>query len=311
VIAPDKIEHRPIASLRPYENNPRSHDQRQIRQIADSIGAFGFTNPILTDEADGVIAGHGRLAAARLLGMTTVPTIRLAHLSAAEKRAYILADNRLAELAGWDQDLLALELGAISQLDLDFDLTLTGFAQAEIDLLIEGAGHPDPAADTVPPFDPEQPSVSRIGDLWRLGSHRVLCGDAREPDAVATLMGDDMAQLVFTDPPYNAPIQGHVSGLGRHRHREFLMASGEMSEAEFTRFLAQSLGNLAAHSQVGAIHFICMDWRHLFPRLSAGREIYGEFKNLCVWSKGNGGMCTAKWAPFILSAWIGATCFPC
>jgi DNA modification methylase len=237
-----------------------------------------------------VLAGHGRLAAARLLGLTEVPVIRLDHMSAIEKRAYVLADNRLAELAGWDEALLALELSELSGLDLEFDLTVTGFAVAEIDLLIEGAQTSAPAADAVPPLDLETPPVSRLGDLWQLGPHRLLCGDARDRAAVARLMDGRQAQMVFADPPYNVPIDGHVSGLGRHHHAEFAMASGEMSESEFTEFLAQTLGNLAQHSQDGAIHFICMDWRHLLPLLTAGRRIYAELKNLCVWGKTNAGM---------------------
>ena len=230
------------------------------------------------------------MAAARLLGLTEVPVIRLEHMSAAEKRAYVLADNRLAELAGWDEALLALELSELSGLDLEFDLTVTGFAVAEIDLLIESDQGSDPAADAVPPLELQMPPVSRLGDLWQLGPHRLLCGDSRDAAALARLMDGRLAQMVFADPPYNVPIDGHVSGLGRHRHAEFAMASGEMSESEFAEFLVQTLGNLAQHSQDGAIHFICMDWRHLLPLLTAGRRIYAELKNLCVWGKTNAGM---------------------
>jgi DNA modification methylase len=285
------IKRRPVESLRPAHRNPRTHSPDQIRQIAESIRRFGFTNPVLVDDSGALLAGHGRLAAARLLGLTDVPTICLSHLSAAERRAYVLADNRLAELAGWDRELLAVELAELFELDLGFDLEVIGFATADLDLLIDGLqSEADPAADEVPEVRSDVPPVSQPGDLWRLGPHRLLCGDARDAAVISRLMAGALAQMVFTDPPYNVRIDGHASGLGRQRHREFAMASGEMSEAEFTGFLKQTLGNLAAKSDDGAIHFICMDWRHLFSLLSAGRAIYPELKNLCVWNKTNGGM---------------------
>jgi DNA modification methylase len=284
------IENRRLESLSSATRNPRTHSPRQIRQLAESIRRFGFINPILVDDSGSILAGHGRLAAAHLLGLTDVPTICITHLSAAEQRAYLLADNRLAELAGWDRELLAIELAELSDLDLGFDLTITGFATAEIDLLIGGSQETDPKADRLPLVDLSKPAVSLSGDLWLLGQHRLFCGDVRDPDALAALMAGNKAQMVFTDPPYNVRIDGHASGLGCHRHREFAMASGEMSEVEFTTLLAETLGNLAAQSEDGAIHFVCMDWRHLFSLLSAGRAIYSELKNLCVWNKTNGGM---------------------
>jgi DNA modification methylase len=206
-------------------------------------------------------------------------------------RAYILADNRLAELADWDRELLAIELAELSELDLGFDLDVIGFGPADLDLLIDGVhSESDPLADEVPEARSDAPPVTQPGDLWRLGPHRLLCGDARDAAVISRLMAGALAQMVFTDPPYNVRIDGHVSGLGRRRHREFAMASGEMSEAEFTCFLTETLGNLAAQSADSAIHFVCMDWRHLFSLLSAGRAVYSELKNLCVWNKTNGGM---------------------
>jgi DNA modification methylase len=284
------IEYRAIADLQPAARNPRTHSKKQIRQIAASIRQFGFVNPVLIDAAGAIVAGHGRLAAAKELGLHEVPTIRLNHLSEAEKRAYILADNRLAELAGWDRDLLALELQALTDIDLGFEVEITGFDMAQIDLLIAGSaasGEPDPADQEVVPTGS---AVTISGDLWQLGPHRLLCADARDGDAVRRLMASETAQMVFTDPPYNVAIDGHVSGLGKVRHREFAMAAGEMTEAEFTAFLNTVLGNLAAVSADGAIHFVCMDWRHLHELLAAGRAVYSELKNLCVWNKDNGGM---------------------
>lgn len=263
---------------------------RQVHQIAGSIQEFGFLIPILVDENNRIIAGHARVAAAKQLGMVEVPTIRVEHLSEAQKRAFIIADNRLAELAVWDQEALAIEFRELQALDLDFDLEITGFATAEIDLLIDGpteAGAPDPA-DQVP--ERQGPAVSGVGDLWALGRHRLLCGNALEATDLIRLMEGFPARMVFTDPPYNVPINGHVGGLGRIRHREFAMASGEMSDAEFTAFLIAMLRNLAASSIDGALLYVCMDWRHLLNLLTAGRDVDLRLLNLLVWAKTNGAM---------------------
>ena len=287
-----EVRWEPVAALRPRDRNPRTHGRRQIRQIAQSIQAFGFTNPVLVDERGGIIAGHGRAEAARLLGMETVPVIRLGGLTETQIRALVIVDNKLAENAAWDRELLALELQDLQGLEVDFDLTLTGFEAAEIDLLIEELGprEADPSADALPEEDPSLPPVSRAGDLWLLGPHRLLCGDATQESAYRRLLGRDKAQMVITDPPYNVPIDGHVSGLGRVRHHEFPMASGEMSEAEFTAFLRTAFGRLASHSVDGSIHFVFMDWRHLTEILAAGRAVYSGLKNLIVWHKTNAGM---------------------
>jgi DNA modification methylase len=283
------IEHLPVGQLRPYDRNARTHSAKQIAQIAASIAAFGFNNPVLIDGDGVVIAGHGRVAAAKKLGLDNVPCLRLEHLDEARKRAYILADNKLAEKAGWDPEILAIELQALTSLELDFEITTTGFEMAEIDLLLGGsAPKPDPA-DTAPALV-LGPLVTRLGDLWRIGRHRLICADATDPDAYARLLGGETAQMVFTDPPYNVPIDGHVCGLGGNKHRAFAMASGEMSEAEFTHFLETVLANLARHAADGAVHFVCMDWRHMGEVLAAGRAAYTELKNLCVWVKTNGGM---------------------
>ncbi len=283
------IEERPLASLSLRKNNPRKHSQKQIRQIATSIETFGFTNPVLIDASGAVIAGHGRIRAAKLLGLSSVPTIRLDHLSREQVRAYVIADNKLAENAGWDRDLLAIELQGLADLDLDFDLTVTGFETAEIDLLVGDAEVSD-AADDVPEVDPDQPVVSRPGDLWIIGRHRLFCGDGTDAASYDRVLGGRKARMVFVDPPYNVAIDGHVSGLGKIKHAEFAMASGEMTEAEFTRFLEKSLGQHARHSVDGAVHFVCMDWRHMDELLAAGRQIYSELKNVCVWAKTNAGM---------------------
>tara|TARA_R110002110_G_scaffold52645_2_gene152932 strand:- start:1131 stop:2435 length:1305 start_codon:yes stop_codon:yes gene_type:complete len=286
------VEALPVSALKPYANNPRTHTKKQIRQIARSIETFGWTNPILIDADGDVMAGHGRLAAAGQLSLETVPVIRIEDMSDAQKRAYVIADNRLAELAGWDDVVLAVELQGLIDIDLDFDIEDTGFAMGEIDILIDGlkeAEAPD-EVDRLPDLDPGQSPVSKLDDLWLLGPHRLLCGNALEKSAYSQLMDGEAAQMVFTDPPYNVRIDGHVCGLGSVKHEEFAMASGEMSEAEFITFLNTALGRMASNSADGAIHFVCMDWRHLFELLTAGRKVYSDLKNLCVWNKTNGGM---------------------
>jgi len=285
-----KIEYRAPASLTPAIRNARTHSRKQITQIAASIRQFGFVNPILVDSDGAIVAGHGRVAAAKSLGLATVPTIRLDHLSTAQRQAYILADNRLAELAGWNYEILAIEFGELAKFDPAFDIEITGFDGADIDRILETGKPSLPPAEPPEDLEPRVPGVSRTGDLWQLGRHRILCADARDLAALEALLGGKKAQMVFTDPPYNVHIEGHVSGLGRVRHREFPMASGEMSQAEFTKFLTKVLSNLAAVSIDGSIHYVCMDWRHLQEVLTAGNTAYTEFKNLCIWNKDNGGM---------------------
>ena len=281
----------PIDDLQPYPNNARKHSRRQIDQIAASIRQFGFTNPVLIDETRTILAGHGRVEAARLIGLDAVPTLRIEHLSNDEKRAYILADNRLAELAGWDDEVLAIELQHLTEIDLDFDIEITGFETAEIDLLIEPLNQGDDrSADTLPDRDKDTPVVTNPGDLWLLGKHRLLCGNALDPKSYCRLMDGAKARMVFTDPPYNVPIDGHVCGSGKIRHREFAMASGEMSEAEFIDFLEVCLRNMRDWCVDGAIMDVCMDWRHLFELLTASRRADLQQLNLCVWNKDNGGM---------------------
>lgn len=287
------VVYRSIAELGLDPKNPRLHSSRQIRQIARSIEAFGFNVPLLIDAKRKVIAGHGRLMAARLLGLREVPTIGLQHLTEAQARAFMIADNRLTENSVWDDRLLAEQLQELSRLDLDFSLEVTGFEMGEIDLRIEGltaeSQGRDDSADELPDV-PAGPPISQAGDLWLLGDHRVYCGSALDAAAYAAVMQGNKAAMVFTDPPYNVPIDGNVSGLGAVRHRDFVMASGEMSEAEFANFLTKAFLLLARHSVEGSLHFICIDWRHLAELLAASREVYRELLNVCVWEKDNAGM---------------------
>jgi DNA methylase/ParB-like nuclease family protein len=286
------VTYRPIADLKPDQKNPRIHGRKQIRQIANSIETFGFITPVVVDANLSVIAGHGRLLACQQLDWTEVPTVRLDHLTPAQAKAFQIADNRLTEISTWDDRLLGEQLKELSEVDLDFSLEVTGFEVAEIDLRIEQLGETDAEAD--PADDVPTPSsgtpVSRPGDLWFLGQHRVYCGSALEASAYATLMNKQTAGMVFTDPPFNVPIAGHASGLGAVRHQDFVMASGEMDEAEFTAFLSTACKHMANHSADGAIHFVCMDWRHIGELSTAGRTAYTELKNICVWAKHSGGM---------------------
>jgi len=291
-MAEPKIEMVPVAGLRPYAGNARRHSKKQISQIAESIRRFGFTNPVLVSDDGEILAGHGRVRAAQEIGLQTVPTMRLSHLSAVERRAYVLADNKLALNAGWDADLLATELQGL--IDLDFDVELTGFSLAEIDIVLDDAKErstQDVAPEDDVPAVPAHP-VTREGDIWILGRHRLLCGDARDARSLSLLLSGERVDLIFTDPPYNVAIDGNVCGLGRVRHREFAFAAGEMSQQEFTQFLRQTLGPAASVCRDGAIAFVCMDWRHMGELLEAGKEVFSEIKNLCVWNKTNGGMGT-------------------
>lgn len=290
----DALKHLAPETLRPWPGNARTHSKKQVRQIADSIRTFGFTNPVLIDESNMILAGHGRVAAAKLLGLATVPCRHISTMTAAQKRAYVLADNKLALNAGWDEETLAIELSGLLATELDFDVCVTGFSIPEIDSLIAGLDPEqpgDPRDDQLPAII-AGPAVTRSGDVWHLGPHRAICGNALEAETYERLLGDELAQMIFTDPPYNVPIDGNVCGSGRIRHREFAMAAGEMSKQEFTEFLTAAFGHLARHATDGAIHFVCMDWRHLGEMLAAGQAAYTELKNLMVWVKDNGGMGT-------------------
>lgn len=283
------IEQIAIGELQPDPKNARKHSPAQVRQIAASIEAFGFNTPILVDRNNLIISGHGRLLALQRLGRSHAPVIRLEHLNPEAARAFAIAENRLVETSVWDENLLSEHFQALATLDLDFSLDVTGFSMAEIDLKIEGLG--DDAAD-----DPDDaavapgPTVTRTGDLWILGEHRLLCGTSLEAETYTRLLGDERAAMVFTDPPYNVPISGHVSGKGRRKHREFVMAAGEMSEPDFNAFLGQACRLMAEFSQDGSLHYLFMDWRHLHGLLAASRAAYDDLVNICVWDKGVGGM---------------------
>ncbi len=288
-----QVTYRRLSELRLDPNNPRTHSQKQIRQIAHSIQTFGFNVPILVDSKGKVIAGHGRVMACQQLGWTEVPTITLEHLSEAQAKAFMIADNRLTENSTWDDRLLAEQLKELSAIELNFNLEAIGFETAEIDLRIESlradSDQREDPADLLTAI-PAEPPVSRPGDLLLLGRHRVYCGSALEQASYTALMREEQGAMVFTDPPYNVAIKGNVSGLGAIRHRDFAMASGEMDEAQYAAFLTHACSLLALHSADGALHFIFMDWRHIGELLAAGRSVYADLKGMCVWVKNHTGM---------------------
>jgi DNA modification methylase len=286
------IVYKTVEELIPHSRNARVHSRHQIRQIAASIKEFGFANPVLIDSKNTIIAGHGRVAAAKLLGIRQIPTISLQGLTEDQIRAYVLADNRLAEKAGWDKSILAIELQHLLTLDdqLNLDITITGFEIPEIDLLLERAKEKQSDSDDLLDIDETTLPVTQPGDLWWLGKHRILCANSLEPPSYQTLLNSSVADVVFVDPPYNLIIDGNVSGHGSTRRREFAMASGEMDDFEFAAFLRQALALLARHSSRHSIHFVCIDWRHLGELLAAGRQAYQSLLNVCVWVKDNGGL---------------------
>jgi DNA modification methylase len=261
----------------------------QLDKLTRAISDFGFLIPILIDGRNAIIAGHARLVAAKLLGLPEIPCIRADHLTEAQKRTFTIVDNRLAEDATWDFQLLAKELKFLQGEGID--LQTSGFDIPEIEMILD-AGDPEPSSaedDRIPDLAPNR-AVTKLNDLWLLGDHRLFCGDARRRESFVTLLSGGVARLAFVDPPFNVKIRGHVSGKGRVQHREFAQASGEKTTAQFTKFLEDSLGMLAEHSTDGSIHFVCSDWRHLDELLIAGRRVYRELKNLVVWTKSNAGM---------------------
>jgi DNA modification methylase len=285
------IFNRPPGDLKPWPTNARTHPDKQLAILMASIKKFGFTAPVLIDEAGFILSGHGRTLAAKELGLATVPTRTIVGLTEAKKRAYILADNKLAELAEWDKDLLKAEIQVL--IAQDFNVEVTGFTTAEIDLMLdEPAERTSKDLDGLLPEDVDETMTSRAGDLWSLGDHLLLCGDALDPLTYQMLMQGKLAQMVISDPPYNVAIDGHVSGNGKVKHREFAMASGEMSPAEFTDFLNRAISLMHRHAKNGAIAFLFMDWRHARELQDAALPLFGPQRQLCVWAKDSAGLGT-------------------
>ncbi len=277
-----------INDIKSYKNNPKLHDKKQVSKIADSIKEFGFTTPVLLDEYNELIAGHGRVIAAKQLNLETIPSITLSHLTNEQKRAYRIADNKLTEIGKWDTDLLNIEFNDLLKFDLDFDLSITGFETTEIDIIIDQNTMPSKKEDNIPELT-EEDYICKSGDICQLGNHRLICGDSLKAETYKALMGDNKAQMILTDPPYNLKVK-KIGSLGKIKHDEFAQASGEMSEEEFTNFLKEYMTHLKNHSVDGSLHYHFMDWKHIKEMSLAGGEIYDEIKNICIWNKTNGGM---------------------
>ncbi|MEY9594033.1 DNA modification methylase [Bradyrhizobium yuanmingense] len=276
-----------ISDLKPpLGNQTRRHPKRQIDTLATSLGQYGQVLPILVDAMLRVVAGWAVVAAAAQIGLDYVLAITITDLSETQMRMLRLMLNRVTEEASWDVQAIRLELSELLTIDPNIDLQLTGFSTGELDIAISDS---EDLEDEVPP--PEAvTSVTRPGDLWEVGEHRLVCADARRPESYARLMDGAQARMVFADSPYNVPIHGHASGLGRTKHREFAMAAGEMSKAEFEVFLTEICSRACEHAMDGSVHYFCMDWRGMGPLLNATGPIYDEQLNLCVWNKPRPGM---------------------
>jgi hypothetical protein len=280
-----------IQEIKPNPRNARNHSNAQIRQIAESMKACGFCAPVLVDENFNLIAGHARLKAAEISGIREIPAIVLSGLSPGRKRALALADNKLCSNAGWDRERLATELPELADLLIEekLDISLTGFSPAEIDQLqIDFEEDLSDPSDKIDAGWQTGPLVSERGSLWHLDRHRLLCGDARSVTDLDRLMGSSRAAMAFLDVPYNVRVRD-IGGRGRTKHREFAMASGEKTRPEYVDFLVKGFGNSSRVSRDGAVHFVCCDWRHVTEIIEAGRLVYGETLNICVWVKSNGG----------------------
>lgn len=285
-----KLEMVPLNLLKPARRNARMHSKKQIELIAQSIRRFGWINPIIADDLGQIVAGHARAAAAKLLGLKNVPVIRVTDLGEFELRAYTLADNKLALKSEWDRKLLAVEFGELELAlpEVDLNLDITGFEACEVDSIM--SDFLDPTTDGVDEIPTLSTSpVSKLGDLFLLGHHRIVCGDAKLQQVYDSLMGSEIATMCFLDPPYNVRIDGHAGGRGSVKHREFAFASGEMDSAQFVNFLLATIGPTASRLIDGGIAYVCMDWRHAGELLKAGSQIFDELKNVCVWAKTNAG----------------------
>jgi DNA modification methylase len=270
-----QIEQIGIATLIPFAKNSRTHDDAQVAQIAASIREFGFTNPVLIDEANGIIAGHGRVMAARKLKMAEVPCIRLSHLSDAQKRAYVIADNKLALNAGWDEAMLKLELADLKA--LDFDLDLTGFNTAEIDALLaekgtEGLTDPDDTPE--PPVEP----VTRLGDVWVCGQHRVMCGSSLEMTAMERLCGDQRVDMLLTDPPYNVAYTGKTKDA-------LTIQNDSMGDEAFRTFLRDAFVTADAMLKPGAVFYIWHADSEGYNFRGACKDAGWQVRQCLIWQK--------------------------
>ena len=283
-----EIKYVEIEKLKKYDKNAKIHTSKQISKLVSSMKKFGVVTPILVDRNFTIIAGHGRLEALKNLNYNKIPVIMLENLSESQVRAYRLADNRIAEEAKYNSDILKIELSELTIED-EIEIIDTGFDVAEVDaIILDNYGvktEKTDKADEIKSLEIEH--KVKIGDIWQLGNHLLLCGNSTEIISYEELMNNEKADLIITDPPYNVPIKGHVC---KTKHNEFEMASGEMSEEEFTNFSENFMKNLVKFSKNGSLHYLFIDWRGLNIFLKVGSKIYSELKNICVWNKILAGM---------------------
>ena len=277
-----------LDALKPLGRLTRKHTPKQIQKLAESLEEIGFVLPLVIDAESRVVAGWGLVLAARKMGLTEAPAVIISDLDEAKLRLLRLALNRLGEESSWDAEALKLEFCEVLEISGEIDLRISGFEMGEIDVAMSMSG--DDEEDVLPAPNEGDPRLTSPGELWLLGDHRLLCGDALEPLSYVRLLGEERAQMAFTDPPWNIPIAGNVSGLGAVKHEDFAMACGEMTAAQFATFLRISLGHAATYSDDGAIAFVCMHWSKIRETLAATAEVYAELKNICVWNKTNAGM---------------------
>jgi hypothetical protein len=286
---PTQLELFELAKLIFTELALRRHPRRQRRFLEKLIREFGFCIPILVDHDNRIIAGELRVLVARDLGMTHVPAVRVKHLTDHQIRALRIADNKLSEMSSFNMETLPFELADLSEI---IDIELTGFAVAEVDLLINTkiAKPNAQAMDDCPPARFSAPAVCRPGEVYLCSRHRIGCGDARDSEFLAQLMMGQEASQYLGDIPYNLKIPGNVSGLGKIKHENFVMASGEMSDDEFIAFLTSSIGLAARHCKNGALIYVFIDWRHVHQVIETGLALGLRFFNKCIWTKSNAGM---------------------
>jgi hypothetical protein len=272
-----------VDALKPLGRQTRKHPPAQIRKLGDSLEQFGFVLPLVIDADSRVVAGWSLVLAARKIGLSEVPAVTVSDLDEARLRLLRLALNRLGEESSWEVDALKLEFSEVLEITSDIDLRVSGFEMGEIDVALSVSGEDE--EDIRPALNEAEPPITKLGDLWVLGDHRLLCGDALDRESCRRLLGDERAQAVFTDPPWNIPIADNVSGLGIVKHEDLAMACGEMTAQQFEAFLRTALGYAAAYSDDGAIQFVCMHWSKIKEVLTATSDVYSELKNLCVWNR--------------------------
>jgi DNA modification methylase len=286
-----KIRYLATSSLSQNPANARTHPKAQIAKLKKAITQFGFVSPIIIDEQLMILAGHGRHHAALELGLAEVPTIMLQDMSEADVRAFVLADNIIADKAGYDKAILRSELQYLA--DVGYEVEITGLDTIEIDSLLAIDTEETSDSDDIVELPSKEPPITRLGDFWHTGPHRLLVGDARDPVAIERLMGGELAELVFTDPPYGCVIANNVSGSGKVTHDNFVMGAGQESLPELaTTILRPAFRNVARHCRAGAIAFVCSDWRAAPHMLDAAAGVFEEVKNWIIWVKTNAGLGT-------------------